>query len=57
MIILFNEEDMISFGSFIKSDKRRELYESVKEANPEINSEEVTLTDLDLWTRVVSSEE
>jgi hypothetical protein len=55
MVILFNEEDLISFGTFIKSEKRSEMYKALVEEYPQLDPDQVTTADLSLWAETQES--
>lgn len=55
MVIFFEEQDLLSFGEFIISDKRREIIEEVLERGDKVFSVDARLrkvTDQDLSTWV-----
>lgn len=53
MIVFFTEEDLVSFGNYMVSDLRREMYEShpdLKDENIEERLKSVSDADLANWT-------
>lgn len=57
MVIFFSEQDMVSFGNFVQSDLRFDLYKqnlpNVKESDIKIMLKTVSVQDLSLWMQVM----